>query len=71
VVVEEEDTTREVKRLQSTLSMAMKKIEVSVASALFVFGVGDYGPLQSWCFTRHSANCCTTAAVDEKDGAPG
>ena len=34
MVVEEEDTTREVKRLQSTLSMAMKQIEVSIASAV-------------------------------------
>ena len=45
VVVEEEDTTREVKRLWSTLSTAMKQIEVSIASAVSVFGVGDYGPL--------------------------
>ena len=45
VVVEEEDTTREVKRLWSTLCIAMKQIEVSVASAVFVFGVGDYGLL--------------------------
>jgi len=35
VVVEEEDTTREVKRLRSTLSIAMKQIEVSIASAVF------------------------------------
>ena len=41
VVVEEEDTTREVKRLWSTLSTTMKQIEVSVTSAVFVFGVGD------------------------------
>ena len=34
VVMEEEDTTREVKMLRSTLSMAMKQIEVSVASAV-------------------------------------
>jgi len=45
VVVMEEDTSREVKRLRSTLSTAMKQIEVSIASAVFVFGVGDYGPL--------------------------
>ena len=31
VVVEEEDTTREVKRLWSTLNITMKQIEVSVA----------------------------------------
>ena len=43
VVVEEEDTTREVKRLRSTLSTAMKQIEVSIALAVSIFGVGDYG----------------------------
>ena len=41
VVVEEEDTTREVRRLESTLSMAMKQIKVSIASSMFVFDVGD------------------------------
>ena len=45
MVVEEEDTTREVKRLRSTLCTDMKQIEVSVASAVSVFGVGDYGLL--------------------------
>ena len=45
VVVEEEDTTREVKRLRSTLCTTMKQIEVSVVSAVSVFGVGDYGLL--------------------------
>jgi len=34
VVMEEEDTTNEVKRLWSTLSIAMKQIEVSIASAV-------------------------------------
>ena len=34
VVVEEEDTTREVKRLRSTLSIAIKQIEVSIVSAV-------------------------------------
>ena len=45
VIVEEEDTTREVKRLRSTLCTAMKQIEVSVASTVSAFGVGDYGLL--------------------------
>ena len=45
MVVEEEDTTREVKRLRSTLCMALKQIEVSVALAVSVFGIGDYGLL--------------------------
>ena len=34
MVMEEEDTTRKVKRLPSTLSTAMKQIEVSIASAV-------------------------------------
>ena len=41
VMVMEEDTSREVKRLWSTLSIAMKQIEVSIASAMSVFGVGE------------------------------
>ena len=41
VVEEEEDTSREVKRLWSTLSIAMKQIEVSIASAMSIFGVGE------------------------------
>ena len=36
VVVEEEDTTREVKRLRSTLSTVMKQIEVSIVSVVSV-----------------------------------
>ena len=42
VVVEEEDTTRELRRLESTLSTTMKQIKVNVASAMFVFDVGDW-----------------------------
>ena len=41
VVVEEEDTTREVRRLESTLSAAMKQIKVSITSTMFVFGIGE------------------------------
>ena len=41
VVVEEEDTTREVRRLESTLSTTMKKIKVSIASTMSVFGIGE------------------------------
>ena len=41
VVVVEEDTTREVRRLESTLSMAMKQIKVSIASIMSIFGVGE------------------------------
>ena len=42
VVVEEEDTTRELRRLESTLSTAMKQIKVSIASSMFIFNVGDW-----------------------------
>ena len=45
MVIEEEDITREVKRLRSTLCVAMKQIEVSVASTVSVFGIVDYGLL--------------------------
>ena len=45
MVVEEEDTSREVKRLRSTLSTAMKQFEVSIASAMSIFGVGEWGSL--------------------------
>ena len=41
VVVEEEDTTRELRRLESALSRVMKQIKVSTTSAMFVFNVGD------------------------------
>ena len=36
VVVEEEDTTREVRRLESTLAMAMKQIKVCITLAMSV-----------------------------------
>ena len=52
VVVKEEDTTREVRRLESTLSTAMKQIKVSIASAMSVFDVGDWSSSWSWCFCR-------------------
>ena len=42
MVVEEEDTTREVKRLWSAVSTVMKQIEVSVVSAMSVFDIGDW-----------------------------
>jgi len=41
VVVEEEDTTKELRRLESTLSTAVKQIKVSIASSMFMFAVGD------------------------------
>ena len=45
VVVEDEDTTREVRRLESTLSTTMKHIKVSIASSMFVFDIGDWSSL--------------------------
>ena len=42
VVVEEEDTTRELRRLESSLARVMKQIKVSTASIMFIFDVGDY-----------------------------
>ena len=41
VVVAEEDTTRELRRLESALAGVMKQIEVSTASRVFLFDVGD------------------------------
>ena len=40
VVVEEEDTTRELRRLESALARVMKQIKVSTVSRLLVFDVG-------------------------------
>ena len=42
MVIEEEDTTRELRRLESTLSTAMKQIKVSIGSSMFVVDVGDW-----------------------------
>jgi len=41
VAVEEEDTTRELRRLESALAGVMKQIKVSTASVMFIFNVGD------------------------------
>ena len=41
VVVEEEDTTRELKRLKSALAGVMKQTKVSTASVMFIFDVGN------------------------------
>ena len=41
VVIEEEDTTREMRRLKTALAGVMKQIEVSTASIVLIFGVGD------------------------------
>ena len=42
VVVEEEDTTREVRRLESTLSTTMKQIKVSIAKAMSIHVIRDW-----------------------------
>ena len=42
VVMEEEDTTRELKRLRSVVFRVMKKIEVSIVSSMSIFGVGEW-----------------------------
>jgi len=41
VIVEEEDTTRELKRLESALAGVMKQIKVSTTSIMFIYNVGD------------------------------
>ena len=42
VVVEEEDTTRELRRLESALMTVMKQVKVSTMPAMFVFDVGNW-----------------------------
>ena len=41
VVIEEEDTTREMRRLKTALAGVIKQIEVSIASGVLIFDVGD------------------------------
>ena len=41
VVIEEEDTTREMRRLKTALARVMKQIEVSTASGELIFDIGD------------------------------
>ena len=43
VVVEEEDTTREIKRLKSTVAGVMTQIEVSTAPETLIYVVGNHG----------------------------
>ena len=52
VVVEEEDTTREMRRLKSTLARVMKQIKVSTASGVLIFNVGDRSSSLSLCVCR-------------------
>ena len=41
VVIEEENTTREMKRLKSAVARVMTQIEVSTATIILINGVGD------------------------------
>ena len=41
VVIEEENTTKEMKRLRSTVAGVMTQIEVSTATKTLINGVGD------------------------------
>jgi len=43
VVVEEEDTTREIKRLKTTVAGVMTRIEVSTSLGTLIYVVGDQG----------------------------
>ena len=45
VVIEEEDTTRELRRLESALARVMKQLKVSTTSVMFIFDVGDCSSL--------------------------
>ena len=49
VVVVEEDTTREMRRLKSALAEVVKQIEVSAAHGVLTFGVGDRSSSLSLC----------------------
>ena len=52
VVVEEEDTTREMRRLKSAVAGVIKQIEFSTASGELVFNVGDRSLSLSLCICR-------------------
>ena len=41
VVIEEENTTKEMKRLRSAIARVMTQIEVSTATIILINGVGD------------------------------
>ena len=41
MVVVEEDTTKELRRLEFALAIVMKQIKVSTTSAMLVFDIGD------------------------------
>ena len=52
VIVEEEDTPKEIRRLKSNLARVIKQIRVSTESSVLVFDVRDRIPLLSPCLFR-------------------
>ena len=52
VVVEEEDTARELRRLESALARVMKQIKVSTVSGKLLFDVGNWISVLSLCICR-------------------
>ena len=70
VVVEEEDTPKEIRRLKSTLARVVKQIKVSTESGAFVVVVGDRIPLLSLGISGNKLDCRAVAPVDKEDGTP-
>ena len=52
VIVEEEDTTREFRRLETALARVMKQIKVSTVSGKLLFDVGNWISVLSLCICR-------------------
>ena len=70
VVVEEEDTTRELRRLQSTLAGVMKQIKVSTMSGMLLFDVGNWISTLSLFLLGDNSDCRAAPPVGKEDGAP-
>ena len=52
VIVEEEDTTKEFRRLETTLTGVTKQIKVSTASRVLLFDIGNWISTLSLCICR-------------------
>ena len=52
VVIEEEDTTREMRRLKTALARVIKQIEVSTASRMLIYDIRDQTSSLSLCICR-------------------
>ena len=52
VIVEEEDTTREFRRLETALATVMKQIKVSTTSGMLLFDIGNWISTLSLCICR-------------------